>query len=309
VIIIGLIVSSNEPSLLIDGNFSTKASPFVIAIQNAKIEVLPGVFNGVILVTTLSVANTSVYASTRTLVSLAEHKKAPAVLSYIDINGRPLVAFAVAFTFGMLVYIVQASDPATIFNWLLGLSGLSTTITWGSICIAHILYRKALGIQGHRLENLVFKTPFGVWGSWLGLFMNCGIFVAHAIQALMSYSTDLSNEEAIISNNNTIPYIIQNDTTLNRTQSTSMDDSIPLFLAVLVFTLSFLIYKVYCGFDEEFFENMDLQSGRWIGYHLHPSSMDLEGGEGAEGLHDNDDEEAATANRKWWLRVIEFLCY
>lgn len=289
-----------------DGNFSTKASPFVIAIENAKIGVLPSIFNGVIIVTTLSVANSSVYASTRTLVSLAEYRKAPAVLAYIDVNGRPLVAFAVAFTFGLLGYIVQATDPATIFNWLLILSGLSITITWGSICLAHILFRRALERQGHQLENLVFRTPFGVGGSWVGLLMNCGIFIAHAIQAFMSFSTDLSEVETIISSNTTMAGTLYNLTTLNSTQSTSMDNSIPLFLAVLVFILSFVIYRVYSGFDEQFYLNMDLESGRWIGYHSHPPSVDLEGGGRTDTSHDNDEEEEATENRKWWFRVYEF---
>ena len=129
--LVGLIVPYNNPQLL-NGASSVdiKASPFVIAIQNAGIKVLPSIFNTVILISVLSVGNSSTYGSTRTISALAEIGQAPKIFRYIDKKGRPLTALAFALLFSGLAYINIAPVGATVFNWLIALSGLSSFFTW-----------------------------------------------------------------------------------------------------------------------------------------------------------------------------------
>ena len=129
--LVGLIVPYNNPQLL-NGTTSVdiKASPFVIAIQNAGIPVLPSIFNTIILISVLSVGNSSTYGSTRTIAALAEIGQAPKIFSYIDKMGRPIITLAVALAFSGLAYINIAPVGATVFNWLLALSGLSSFFTW-----------------------------------------------------------------------------------------------------------------------------------------------------------------------------------
>lgn len=129
--LVGLLVPYTNPQLL-NGTSSVdvKASPFVIAIQNAGIKVLPSIFNAVILISVLSVGNSSTYGSTRTIAALAEIGQAPKIFAYIDKKGRPLVALVVALGLGCLAYINIAPVGTTVFNWLLALSGLSAFFTW-----------------------------------------------------------------------------------------------------------------------------------------------------------------------------------
>jgi len=61
---------------------------------------------------------------------------------------------------------------------MLALSGLSTIFTWGSICVAHIRFRKAWALKGFRTDQLVFKAQLGVAGSYLGFI--CSILVLAA---------------------------------------------------------------------------------------------------------------------------------
>jgi amino acid transporter len=129
--LVGLIVPYNNPQLLNgESTVDIKASPFVIAIQNAGIKVLPSIFNAVILISVLSVGNSSTYGSTRTISALAEIGQAPKIFSYIDKKGRPLYALAFALLFAGLAYINIAPVGTTVFNWLLALSGLSSFFTW-----------------------------------------------------------------------------------------------------------------------------------------------------------------------------------
>lgn len=68
--LVGLIVPADEGLLSGDGP-SSRYSPFVIAIQLAGIKVLPSIFNAVILIAVMSVANSCTYGSTRTIQALA----------------------------------------------------------------------------------------------------------------------------------------------------------------------------------------------------------------------------------------------
>ena len=179
--IIGCIVPYNDNELL-NGSSSSdaNASPFVIAVKNAKISAVPSIMNSVILIAVLSVGNSSIYGSSRTLAALADRGQAPAILGYIDQTGRPLVAIIFASVIGLLCFISGASTSTRTeaFNWMLAISGLSSIVTWASICACHIRFRQAWKYHGHTLDELAFKAQPGVYGSWVGLIFNILILIA-----------------------------------------------------------------------------------------------------------------------------------
>jgi yeast amino acid transporter len=177
--LIGLLVPYTDERLLSSqSNADAAASPFVIAIENAGIEILPSVMNVVILVAVLSVGNSSVFGSSRTLAALADQGQAPKVLAYIDRRGRPLVSIIAALSVGLLAYLADIDSQSTVLDWLLAISGLSSIFTWASICLAHIRFRQAWALKGHSLRELAFRSQCGVWGSRLGLILNLLVLVA-----------------------------------------------------------------------------------------------------------------------------------
>jgi yeast amino acid transporter len=134
--------------------------------------------NCVIMISVISVGNSSIYGSSRTLAALAEQRQAPAFLAYIDRKGRPLYAIILASVLGFLAYLAATPKQQDAFNWMLALSGLSSILTWGSICLAHIRFRRAWTLQGHSLDELAFRSPVGVYGSILGLTINVLVLIA-----------------------------------------------------------------------------------------------------------------------------------
>lgn len=179
--LIGLLVPYDNPRLPGDPNSNiadATASPFVIAIESAGIQVLPSVMNAIILVAVVSVGNSAVFGSSRTLAALADQGQAPRFLAYIDRRGRPLAAIIVASTLGLLAYLVEVDNNSTVLNWLLAISGLSSVFTWGSICLAHVRFRQAWKLQGRSLDELAFRAQSGVIGSWVGFTLNVLILVA-----------------------------------------------------------------------------------------------------------------------------------
>ncbi|ROV99053.1 hypothetical protein VMCG_06639 [Cytospora schulzeri] len=169
--IVGLILPSNDDRLLGASGANTKASPFVLAIEDAGIKVLPSIFNAVITLAVISVANSCTFGSTRTMQAMAERGMAPKQLAYIDKHGRPIWCILIQIAFGLLAFIGEASSQSTIFTWLLSLSGLSYLFVWGTICATHIRFRRAWKIHGYSLDLIPYKPTLGVWGSWIGLVL------------------------------------------------------------------------------------------------------------------------------------------
>lgn len=179
VFIVGTLVPYDDHRLLSgSSDYDAKASPFVISIQNAGIEVFPSIMNAVILISVLSVGNSSIYGSSRTLAALAEQGQAPSMFRYIDRKGRPLIAILIASLLGALAFAAASTVQVDLFNWLIALSGLSSIFTWGSINACHIRFRLAWRLQGFDLVDLGWKSPLGITGSYIGLGMNVLILIA-----------------------------------------------------------------------------------------------------------------------------------
>lgn len=169
-IIIGCLVPYNNDQLL-NGSSSEDitASPFVIAIKNGGIRVVPHIMNAVILVAVVSVGNSSVYGCSRTLASLAVQGLIPSIFGFIDRAGRPM--FAIMFTnlFGLLGFIVVNQNQSDVFTWFFSICSLSSFFTWGMICFTHLRWRWALHAQGRSKDEIIFQSPLDIWGSLSGI--------------------------------------------------------------------------------------------------------------------------------------------
>lgn len=117
--LVGFLVSANDPELAGNGN-GASASPFVIAIRQGGISGLPSVFNVVVLVALLAIANSAVYGFSRTILGLAEQGVAPSWFKYVDRRGRPTVGIAFAAFIGLLaLYLLHQNKMKFLLGWLL----------------------------------------------------------------------------------------------------------------------------------------------------------------------------------------------
>ncbi|KAG4436123.1 hypothetical protein IFR05_008402 [Cadophora sp. M221] len=158
--------------------------------SECKVHGLPSIFNAVILIAVLSVANSSIYGSSRVLSAMADAGLAPKAFAYVDMKGRPLRCFYLAALFGLLAYLVELKEQAAVFFWLLALCGLSSIISWTSICITHLRFRKALAAKNVPLEALPFRSPLGETGTWVGLICNIFIIIVQFLTAVFPVGWD-----------------------------------------------------------------------------------------------------------------------
>lgn len=174
--IIGLLIPYNSPFLMGSGSELTHASPYVVALTTNGVKVVPHIVNAIILLSIISVANNAMYSSSRTLHSLADQGFAPKYFCKLDISGKPFRCLCVSAVTGMFSFIAEYKDQETIFVWLLSISGLSTVFTWSMICISHLRFRSAMKEQDQSLDQLGYKSPCGVYGSYISLVI-CGVLL------------------------------------------------------------------------------------------------------------------------------------
>jgi amino acid transporter len=168
---VGLLVRYDDDRLLGAAGDGANTSPFVIAGKDAGLRGFDSFMNVVILVSVVSIGVSGVYGGSRTLTALGDQGYAPKIFTYVDRSGRPLFSVAFVIAFGGLCYMNLVSTGVTVFNWLYALSGMAALFTWGSICLAHIRFRKAWAYHGHTVDEIPFKAALGVGGSWLGLII------------------------------------------------------------------------------------------------------------------------------------------
>lgn len=161
---VSLVVPSDEDRL---GSSSTaSASPYVIAIQNAGIKVLPHIINACILTSALSAGVSDLFTATRTLHAMAGSGLAPSIFKTTNSWGCPWVAVLATWVLGLLAYMAVGSSSASVFTFLVNLTALSGVITWLCIAVTYLRFRAGMKAQAIAQASLPWKSRFSTAAAW-----------------------------------------------------------------------------------------------------------------------------------------------
>lgn len=270
-VVIGCLVPYTDPRLL-NGLSSEdiSASPFVIAIKNGGIGVLPHIMNAVILVAVVSVGNSSVYGCSRSLASLAVQGLIPKIFGYIDRQGRPIFSIMFTTVFGLLGFLVASELESTVFTWFFSVCSLSSFFTWAAICMTHVRFRMALRKQHRSMDEVIFPAPLGIWGSLAGAIILILIMIGEVWVSV--YPLGLSGADVTTFWQNCL--------------------SLPL---MLVLWLAFKLWTRSLGTFWVKLEDIDLDTGR--------RAMDIE-----QLKQDIADEKEKLRNKPIYYRIYHWWC-
>ncbi|KAJ5750809.1 hypothetical protein N7533_007837 [Penicillium manginii] len=137
---LGLVVSSSNNRLIDATKASTGAgaSPFVVAIVDSGISVLPHIINGCLLIFVLSAANTGSLRSGQFLYSPWRQHRHFSLLALLNIN----------------------SGSAVVFGYLVSLSTILGLLNWVSILVTYLFFQKGMRVQGVGRDVLPFTGHF-----------------------------------------------------------------------------------------------------------------------------------------------------
>lgn len=170
VLLLGMCVAYNDPLLLGASGSSASASPFVIAIKNAKIGGLDHVINACILIFVMSAANSDMYICSRTIYGLAVAGYAPKFFASTNRMGVPYYGICLSFLFCCLAFMTTSSSASDVFTYFVNVVSLTGLTTWACILFLHIRFMNALKAQGiDRKRDLNYRSPFQPYGTYISL--------------------------------------------------------------------------------------------------------------------------------------------
>ncbi|PVH20665.1 hypothetical protein CXQ85_004169 [Candidozyma haemuli] len=169
VLVLGMCVPSNDQRLLGSETDLASASPFVIAINNARIDGLDHVINACILIFITSAATADMYIASRTIYGLAVAGFAPHFFSKTNGNGVPMYGIVLSFLFCLLGFMTTSSEAAEVFDHLVNVVSLAGLIAWACILFVHIRFMRAMKVQGYSRKDLSYRSPLQPFGSYFAL--------------------------------------------------------------------------------------------------------------------------------------------
>lgn len=171
VLLLGMCVPYNDKGLAfaVNAGSGAAASPFVVAINNAKIKGLNHLINGCILVFVISGANSDIYIATRTLYGMAISGKAPRFIGNVNRFGIPYYALGISGAFGLIGLLNISDGSAKIFGYLVNVVSIMGLLAWICILITHIQFMKGMKAQGIPESELPYKAPFRNYASYVSL--------------------------------------------------------------------------------------------------------------------------------------------
>jgi amino acid transporter len=166
---IGVTVSSNDPQLTNEDAKGAQSSPWVIAIKNSGIPVLPHIINAVVLTSATSSGNAFLYTGSRYLFGVAQNGQAPKVLLKCNKAGVPIYCVLITASIGLLTYMSVSTGANVVFLWFQNLTTIAQLFTWSSICYTYTRFRKALIAQGVDRDTLIFKSPYQPYMAYIAM--------------------------------------------------------------------------------------------------------------------------------------------
>ncbi|GHH97344.1 amino acid permease [Neobacillus kokaensis] len=146
-------------------------SPFV---QVFSVTGLPGaahIMNFVLLTAVLSAANSGIYATSRTLFSMAQSGVAPAGLAKISRKGIPVVGIILTSLCILIGVFLAYLTPSEVISYLMTIPGFTVMLLWMSICAAQ------LKLRPHYLNQPSFKVKWFPYTTWFAIIALGVIFI------------------------------------------------------------------------------------------------------------------------------------
>ena len=152
-------------------NTRTAASAFTIAAKNAGISKLADAVNGLLLVFTISAANSDIYLASRSIWALAKDRQAPQLFQRTNRRGVPVPAVALASVFIALGFMNATKSSSTVFGYFVSLVTVFGALNWMSILLSYLAMNHAMRVQGVSRSVLPYRNILLPWGAYVALFI------------------------------------------------------------------------------------------------------------------------------------------
>lgn len=169
---VGILVAYNDPLLVKaseSGHSSSTSSPYVIAMQNLGVGVLPDIVTALMITSVFSAGNTYTYAATRALHGLAVGGHAPRIFAKTTRKGVPIYSFIVVMAFGCLSFLQLSGGSMKVLEWLISLTTANILIDYIIIATTYLSFYHACKEQGFDRSKLPYIGRFQPYCGYIAL--------------------------------------------------------------------------------------------------------------------------------------------
>lgn len=133
-----------------------EASPFVQIFSNVGVPAAAHILNFVVLTAAVSVYNSAIYSNSRMLYGLASKDEAPEFLGHLSGRGVPVKGIFVSSGITLICVALNYFFPGKIFMYLMSIATIAATISWMTITVTHLKFRRHCRETG---KDTKFKSP------------------------------------------------------------------------------------------------------------------------------------------------------
>ncbi|KAI1082441.1 amino acid permease/ SLC12A domain-containing protein [Whalleya microplaca] len=166
---VGIVLPWNDPKLQNADTGTANGSPYVIAMQNMGVQVLPHVVNALLVTSIFSAGNAYTYCAMRSLYGLACDGQAPRIFQKCLKNGIPVYAFAVVMVFPFLSFLQLSNNTASVVTWLATLTQGAQMINYIVMSLTYIFFYNATRAQNIDRRTLPYYGYLQPYCAYIGL--------------------------------------------------------------------------------------------------------------------------------------------
>jgi amino acid transporter len=163
------------------------ASPFVVAAQIAGVARLDDAVNGLLMIFTISAANSDIYLASRTVWALGKDGQAPSMMQRTNKNGVPIPAVALSSIFIALGFMNATKSSSTVFGYFVSLVTVFGALNWVAVLVSYIAMIRAMKVQGVDRSIMPYRNILLPWGAYIALAITAIVIIFSGYAAFIPY--------------------------------------------------------------------------------------------------------------------------
>lgn len=158
--------------------YSKEESPFVTFFTGIGVPHAGDIMQVVVLTAALSSLNAGLYATGRTLRSMAVAGEAPKIAARLNKHKVPAGGIAITALLGLIGVFINYVYPTNAFEIVMNLAAIGIAGTWISVLVAHwVFVRKA---NAGEMERPDYRLPLAPWSNLVAIVFFAGVIVSMA---------------------------------------------------------------------------------------------------------------------------------
>ncbi len=147
--------------------YSSNESPFVTFFSSLGVPYAGSIIQVVVLTAALSSLNAGLYATSRTLRSMAIAGSGPKFAERMNKNKVPYGGIIITSALGLIGVVLNAVLPSDAFDIIMNLAGIGIAGTWGAILVTHLVFLKR--VKEGKEQRPEFRMPGAPYTNYLAL--------------------------------------------------------------------------------------------------------------------------------------------